>query len=718
MMQLMVTQKSMLFFLLLLFVQVSQASEKQAYILQKLTQLPVLSQAEGQWLNLTEQPNNKGSFYVANSQGKIYQFGVSDLAETSLLLDLKRLTLPVEIHKLGAFTLHPNFSKRGSSGFGKFYTAHVENFSVDTKTKRIADSHVDIPLPFDAVLTQWQVDLTNNLDPSSRLEIVRIAIPDKNNGFRQLSFNPHSKFWHDDFAQLYLSLSQSQSLKEYPIYSGAIFRIQPPSKVLKKKRYSIPKTNPYFANNEIEDALYIFGAGKIKQFDWPNKHSSKLLISHQYPFNYSITNWLSLSKGGEDWRKTAPLVPLYKSTESIAAHGLLSYSGQNVPILRKKLLMLIQSNQQWQLSSIPLEYVIPSNDEPTTAIIPDQTVEWSLELKTPSTNQLGIYQDDFGEILVFNKVTGIIYQVFQHEIHTESSSLISIQQPLLIKLVVGFFIFVVLGIAIKLIKQQISAKNIARKDFAKITLADDKNNIELFRRHVKVPSIIIPIREVDQYQVCLGQEVLSTINRQPNKGFNSKQEERLRELFRIEQIAKMVDGKIRRISIVFTNKHNSKFTVCLYFRQGSERITKKNYFDVVDDIIQWCWLLAEKLNPSQTGSKPINDVGNKNSSNLTEHNSIDNSPLHAQAAIIRPATHPQSNKNYHPRQVKQNVTTAEPIEQSNSKNKKIAQPHTQETDVVNALEKLVTLQQQGFLTALEFKQAKAKLLDGFTSKIT
>jgi glutamate mutase epsilon subunit len=64
------------------------------------------------------------------------------------------------------------------------------------------------------------------------------------------------------------------------------------------------------------------------------------------------------------------------------------------------------------------------------------------------------------------------------------------------------------------------------------------------------------------------------------------------------------------------------------------------------------------------------------------------------------------------------VTTAEPIEQSNSTNKKIAQPHTQETDVVNALEKLVTLQQQGFLTALEFKQAKAKLLDGFTSKIT
>jgi hypothetical protein len=35
---------------------------------------------------------------------------------------------------------------------------------------------------------------------------------------------------------------------------------------------------------------------------------------------------------------------------------------------------------------------------------------------------------------------------------------------------------------------------------------------------------------------------------------------------------------------------------------------------------------------------------------------------------------------------------------------------------VSALEKLVTLQQQGFLTALEFKKAKAKLLDGLPAR--
>jgi len=702
----MVIQKSVVFFFLLLLVQVSQAAEKQAYTLQKLIQINLLLNKQGQWLDLIEQPKNKGSFFLANSQGKIYQLGVGELVKTSLLFDLKRLALPVDILKLSAFTLHPDFSRRGSSGFGKFYTAHVENFSQDTKTRRIMDSNVDIPLSFDAVLTQWQLDLTNNLVPSSRLEIVRIAIPELNDGFQQVSFNPHSKSWHNDFAQLYLSLAQSQSLKEYPIYSGAILRIQPPSKALKKKFYSIPKTNPYFANNEIEDALYVFGAGKIKQFNWPNKHSSKLLISHQYPFNYSITNWLSLSEGGEDWRKTAPKVPLYKSTESIATHSLLSYNGKNVLTLRKKLLFLISKNQQWQLSSLDLEHLTTSPEEFETTTIPPPNTEWSLMLQTLNTDQLGIYPDNFGEILVFNKATGIIYQVFQPEVFQEPSDQSTFQLPLLIKLIVALFIFILMCFTIKIIKQKISIKKIARNHFTKITLADNKSNIELFRRDLKVPSVIIPLTGINQCQVCLGQKVLTTISYQPNKNFNSTKETDLRELFRIEQIAKMVECKVRRISLVITDKDNSKFTVCLYLRQGSERITKKNYFDVVDDVIWWCWLVNEQITPSQTGIRATADSIREVNLNLREKHSFDHASLQTQAAVIRPATqHDLKELKYPPVQI-------ENIEKNQDTNTNTAYPKSREIDLVYALEKLVKLQQQGFLTALEFKQAKAKLLDG------
>jgi hypothetical protein len=116
----MVIQKSVVFFFLLLLVQVSQAAEKQAYTLQKLIQINLLLNKQGQWLDLIEQPKNKGSFFLANSQGKIYQLGVGELVKTSLLFDLKRLALPVDILKLSAFTLHPDFSRRGSSGLVNF----------------------------------------------------------------------------------------------------------------------------------------------------------------------------------------------------------------------------------------------------------------------------------------------------------------------------------------------------------------------------------------------------------------------------------------------------------------------------------------------------------------------------------------------------------------------------------------------------------------------
>jgi hypothetical protein len=379
-------------------------------------------------------------------------------------------------------------------------------------------------------------------------------------------------------------------------------------------------------------------------------------------------------------------------------------------MLRKKLLLLSQKNQQWQLSSIAIEHVIISNDESETSMVPPQIAEWSLNLQSVNTEQLGIYPDNFGEILLFNKATGVIYQVFQQEVFKEPSSLLATQLPLIIKLSIGLVIIIILGILIQVIKQKISVKNIARKDFAKIILADDKTHIQLFRRHLKIPSVSIPITEIDKFQVCLGQEVLATISKQTGQGFNSTEETSLRELFRIEQIAKMVDGKVRRISIIITDNNNSKFKICLYFRQGGERITKKNYFVVVDDAIQWCWLIAEQINPSETGIRPINNSASKVASNLTESNSLDKSPLHAQAAVIRPATHPNSQK------VQHHIDKAQPVKQSHIKDKQTPYPNNTETDLVYALEKLVTLQQQGFLTALEFKKAKAKLLDGLPVK--
>ncbi len=83
--------------------------------------------------------------------------------------------------------------------------------------------------------------------------------------------------------------------------------------------------------------------------------------------------------------------------------------------------------------------------------------------------------------------------------------------------------------------------------------------------------------------------------------------------------------------------------------------------------------------------------------------------LYSQAAIIRPATHNQEQSQ---EQNKVEPSADELIREQTkltSEDRSIVTAKA-ETDLVNAIEKLVKLQQQGFLSTEEFEQAKAKLL--------
>ena len=95
----------------------------------------------------------------------------------------------------------------------------------------------------------------------------------------------------------------------------------------------------------------------------------------------------------------------------------------------------------------------------------------------------------------------------------------------------------------------------------------------------------------------------------------------------------------------------------------------------------------------------------------SEHKTHDDTPLHKQAAIIRPVPLPRES-------IVESKKVAEVvISAKNNDEITLVDNHAAttielakvETDLVNALEKLVKLQQQGFLTADEFEQAKAKL---------
>jgi len=697
-----------IFFLYLLLISgVSSASKENQYILQKIAQAPQQTTEKNQWLLLREQPGNSQHYYLANEQGKIYQLEQDSPDDTRLLVDLQLVFTENPLLQLTAFTLHPNFSIPDQVGFGTFYTAHTEKSTNNNNTKRLEDLTVTMPLGFDAVLTEWQLNSVKRFDLSSQREVLRIAIPAAQSGIRQLSFNPYSKSWHENFSQLYISLSQSLKLKEYPLYSGAILRIHPQQNA--NQSYTVPHENPYYANRAIEQTLYLFGAGQIEQFIWPNKYSPQLLISHQYTSNNSVKHWLSYSGGGEDWRQHEPKELLYEHNST--THSLLVYRGQNAPNLRNKLLVLTDKDQQWQLNSLSSEINFVPTDASQQGAQSSLVLEWQLNQAALQAQHLTLYRDNRGELLFFNEDSGAIYQLFQQDIAlgsptSKSSNLISINLLIII-------LFVLLGfyLVYRIFIHHNSAKSIVRREFSNLTLTKDKLSVNLYKRHQNEVEKVIALADVKQCQIMLGDLIVTTINTTLGHGFNEQQEQSLREICRLEKIEKMIDRKVRRINLVLNTQDKGKYIICLYFRKGSDRITKKSYYEVVDDIIDWCWFIAKKINNTQTGERPLKL---KVPVVLTEINYLDETPLHAQAANIRPTTQrPIVSDVIEPNEEEEVNLSGEEKNKDTSPKPQNTETITSvkvETELVSALEKLVELQQQGFLTLDEFELAKAKLL--------
>ncbi|PKH88301.1 hypothetical protein [Colwellia sp. Bg11-28] len=691
------------------------ASKEKQYLLQKIAQAPQLETADDQWLLLLEQPGNSQFYYLANKRGKIYQLEQDSPDNTTLLLDLQHFSTKESALQLTAFTLHPNFSLRDQAGYGTFYTAHVEKVINNRKRKRLKDPAVTTPLSYDAIVTEWQLNVTKQVDESSQREVLRIAVPTLESGIRQLNFNSYSKSWHEDFAQLYISLSHNLELQQHPLYSGAILRIHPQRKGIKS--YSVPHDNPYYANEKFEKALYLFGAGNINQFIWPDRYATKLLISHQYSVNGIVRHWISYSDGGEDWRKQAPRNFLYQNQNTLAANSLLVYRGQNAPTLRNKLLLLTKNKKEWQLNSlsheispeIALENNQSSNQQKALSA---PTIEWLLKQQALQANHLTLYRDNRGELLFFNEDTGAIYQLFQQDIslavkesQQSGFSGLTFLFILMLLLLLGYILY-------QMKTQQKSAKAFVRREFSNLVLTEDKLSIKLFKRHEKKAEKVIALADINQCQVLLGDLVIATINTTMGHGFDEEHEQALRDIFHIEQIAKMTDGKVRRINLALHTESKKRHIICLYLRKGSDRITKKGYFTVVDEAIDWCWLIAKNINSEQTGTRSFKPKFTADIAR-TEHKTHDDTPLHTQASIIRPATRLHSVvDDIEPEKVAE-VTISEKsndeitlVDKHDATAIELARV---ETDLVNALEKLVKLQQQGFLTIDEFEQAKAKL---------
>lgn len=680
------------------------------YLLEEVAQLTHVSLKGTHWQQVVVNPNHKQQFFIINELGQLYL--VDKTVSARPLLDLNHSRQDRDKLTLTAMVLHPNFSLPHQSGHGIIYTAHLEPINKKPATIRLKERSTDLTLTHDAVITEWKfnTDTFKTIDESTRREVLRIGVPSKDINIKQMSFNSVLKSWNENFGLLYIGLSGDYKRQE-PLYSGAVLRINPRKFGLRS--YTVPVNNPFLKNKKINDAIYVLGSQKISQFIWPNRASEQLLLVHQY----NSKHFISVAKGGNDWRnQVSKKKILYQSMRPIKQ--VLLYRGSHLPALRNKLLFLQKVNRQWNIYALPVSTVLRVYKEPKKP-----TLAWQFSpLVLSKTSLLTLSAALSSEVLLLDNTNKLFYRVSQE--NEPPAVMKSKTQSVEVKpghnnyiLIVLIVLIAISGVFYFLKRSKVSAKTIVRQQYARIELSKLKQQVSLYHRHQVSADTIIDLMAITSSRVLLNEQSICLINHEVDCGFSDKKEQDLRTLFAKERANKMIDGKIRQITLKLVDKQKHTYTICLYMRKGSDRITQNSYVSVIVKLVDWCWLIAQQINPDSTEERKHNVT-----STVVEYGQEQDKQevlLHKQAAIRSVTDKPVSNEEVLDPSESIELVEAVSIAKDNKKEIEVEKQtfDSQEqkkgkligTELVNTLEKLVNLKQQGFLTSQEFSQAKAKL---------
>jgi hypothetical protein len=534
-------------------------------------------------------------------------------------------------------------------------------------------------------------------------------VPDESLMIKQMSFNPYAKSWNEGFGLLYIALNGQPKWKN-PLYSGTIFRINPAKFGLRS--FTIPTSNPYLENSEITDEIYLFNEQNINHFIWPNKGSEDILLSHLYN-NKPVLSLININNG---LRVSDAINIIYQGGNIVK--GVILYRGAELPALRNNLLILTKAkHQNWLVESLSLAPAFNSID--TENKKPKQEWQFTVE-QLPYDSDIAVISSRDDEVLIIDKTLGNIFQVFKGMVQTN----LPVEQAVVPQVdekegsdhlyILLLILLVVIGSCYYLFtRNTISAKSIVRKQFAQLELSESKQQIGLYHRHQKTVDTIINISDINYLDIKLNGETISRLSRETGNGFNDDKEQDLRIALNKEKTDKMMGDKIRQINLSFTDIQTKNYTVCLYMRKGSARVTKKAYSAVIEDLIDWCWLLALTLNPDNTDKRNKKSLVSSKDIKSTVEQKTHIASLHDQVASNRLSTHRakpvlETSAN----NVGSTYKPYEPTVLDNETDSIDTTPKNRSVDtvLVNALEKLVELRKQGFLTQEEFTEAKKNVL--------
>ena len=677
---------NLLFFSLLVTSSVTLADSPIEYKYQQIADIADSTISNQQWLQVIANPSDKQQYYLTNNSGQVFLIEDGEL-NPQAILDLGQVQK--KNHKniqLTAMVLHPDFAFRGKAGFATFYTAHLSKVNMQNLTKRLQINNTDINYQYDAVITEWQFNQENlkTVKVTSQREILRIPVIKQSTGIKQLTFNPLKESWHSNYGLLHVVLPAQKEFHHLPLYSGVILRINPIH--YGHKNYTIPSNNPYVDNSDIANEIILLGAQNIKQILWPQKNNQQLLVSHQY----NQKDLLTLSQNNNDWRNTHPEKLL---SYPVNTSTLLLYQGSEFDQLHQRPIYIDNTEDSWQLNSINIINGRQINPRVEHRLSNDN---W------PINNDLKLFSDSTNEMIILDNSQAKIYRITQKNmvLPPTTSNENDSNTPLLLFILASC---TVIYFVIQSYKSSRYLSSFTKHDFAHFEMSPSKQQIYLYKKNQSTSDIALNIVDIIASEVTLNNNSISLINLDDNYGFNDDLEKDFRHLLFNEYRNKIADKKIRTINLTLTDAKHS-YPIWLYARKGNKRLTNKRYKDTIEELVNWNWLVAKKINTHNTGIRkklpPIKPIHQPSSDHISR-------PDHKKRRVNK-VIDAKKTRGQHPKQVFAEITKvkAKKVSREESKN----QDNVIAGELVNSLDKLIELRQQGFLTDAEFVMAKMKLL--------
>jgi hypothetical protein len=654
----------------------------------KISDLSSITLNGAKWKFFTPVVGEPNHYFIATDHGNIYTFDNLAITEQAFF-DLKKQLPNSNIKNFTALTIDAGFNYRDRDGYQSFYTAHVEPAKTDKKKLTISGKN----LAFDAVIMQWHLDRTDKITPQVRAqrEVFRVAIASPEQGIVQLSFDPFIEPWHANFGLLHIALASSPSDPTLPLTSGVILRINPNKFGL--RQYTIPEDNPFVKNEAVNDEVIILGAQGLQSFNWYKNGQSQLVIKHLK----DQSQVLSLANIGDNWLDSPNPKFLWQQKQNDVDFQYIFYRGRQLKNLWSNVLLLQNINQQWQLHSIPFK---PAS-EPKEQTAQEQTTQ-ELIFQGNLTHQAinpeadyTVFQSEENEIILIEQSNQTVFTIIPPTLASVVAKVPMTAEPENSHSGLWFFlVLLAISSAGTYYYKRSRGRHLLNTEWVNFDIHRSSQTIRLYKKRSSDAEKTLEINALVSSELILNDTVISQIDNTLEHGFSSSLEEKVRKIFGQEQRRKVIDNQQRKIQIKLTDNQKNSYLVCLYFRVGNIRMTKIKYSKVIENVIDWHWLFAQRINASVTKKRKMK-VSVANIGDSTKSKSA----------------HPPMTKSVTPsHSPKEFSATSQQDSHKNPGDKSVIANANVDTELVDALDKLAELRKQGYLDEQEFNTAKAKIL--------